>query len=116
MRVYLGSYPFPIPFIVVVGAWYIIFVRAPPFIFVDIISTTDRPTGTSGERRVGGEIYCAMDASVIEAPGSPMTGALHKLTSLSPRREIYILHLTDSMVRSRKRGPCLKFASMYQKF
>jgi len=52
------------------------------FSFVDISSTTAQPMlgELQGERRVGGQIYCAVDASVIETPGSPMTGGLHKLT------------------------------------
>ena len=76
MRVYLRFYPIPVPLIVVVGAWHIIFVRALPimfiavvgwvlgveFIFVDISSTSAQPTFREllGERRVGGEIYCAV--------------------------------------------------------
>ena len=76
MGVYLRFYPIPVPLIVVVGAWHIIFVRALPFMFVavvgwvfgvafiffDISSTSAQPTFGEllGERRVGGEIYCAV--------------------------------------------------------
>ena len=37
MGVYLRSYSIPVPLIVVVGAWHIIFVRALPFMFVAAI-------------------------------------------------------------------------------
>ena len=36
MGVYLRSYPIPVPLIVVVEAWHIIFVRTLPFMFVAV--------------------------------------------------------------------------------
>lgn len=97
MGVYLRSYPIPVPLIVVVGAWHIIFVRAAIYVCccrgvrfwgcIYLCSTAAQPTFGEllGERRVGGGIYCAVRGcgcvceSVIEAPGSPMTGGLHNL-------------------------------------
>ena len=69
----------PFMFVAVVGC-----VFGVAFIFVDISSTAAQPTFGEllGERRVGGGIYCAVRGcgciceSVIEAPGSPMTGLL----------------------------------------
>jgi hypothetical protein len=37
MGIYLRSYPIPVPLIVVVGAWHIIFVRALLFMFVAVV-------------------------------------------------------------------------------